>query len=251
MERNNDLCVTTIQTVYDLTTFSWSRPTALPRHTNALVYFLHGSIRYVFPDHTCTAHPGDVLLLPKNIVYRGQRLEESNRFLVIDFETLEDGELEKLNLPRLFPGLPDTGAQFRQILECWERGDMLRCRELIYRLVQSFTRQHRQDKRVSLAISLMRQNLSDPELSLDALCHRVCVSQSHLRRLFHRELRQSPMQYLTQLRMLQARAMLAQGDLPISDVARSCGYGSLYYFSRDFKEKNGMNPSLYRKQFRI
>lgn len=251
MEQCRDLCVTTIQTVYELTTWSWSRPNALPRYTNALVYFIQGSIEYVFQNETCVSHPGDVLLLPKGIVYRGTRREEENHFLVIDFETLEDGELDRMGLPRLFPGKPDSLELFRYILESWEAGNPLRCRELIYQLLQSFTRPHICDARVSQVISQMRQQLADPELSLDSLCRQACLSQSHLRRLFHQETGQAPAQYLLELRMDQARAMLVQGNLPISSIAQACGYSSLYYFSRDFKKRNGISPSLFRKQLRI
>lgn len=96
MDFTRDIQITQILTIYDMTTTSWSRPKPLPRYTNALVYFLEGAVTYYFEAETLTAKSGDVLILPKNIVYSGQRVCETNRFIVIDFETAKENELRAL-----------------------------------------------------------------------------------------------------------------------------------------------------------
>ncbi|WP_221469391.1 AraC family transcriptional regulator [Cohnella nanjingensis] len=56
----------------------------------------------------------------------------------------------------------------------------------------------------------------------------------------------SPIQYVNQRRMETARALLAQPDWNVSDVAASIGM-KIYYFSRMFKAHTGLTPSRYRK----
>ena len=132
MDLNHDLCITKILTIYDLTTATWFRPKPMPRYTNALVYFLKGSITYSFESETLTAKCGDVMILPKNIVYSGLRVCEINRFIVIDFETAAEHELRSLGLPILFPGFPDTCRRFREILRLWEENNLLLCSYATY-----------------------------------------------------------------------------------------------------------------------
>lgn len=241
-----DLCVTQIITVYDMTTFHWYRPKPLPRYTNALVYFTEGSITYYFEDETLTAHPGDILVLPKGVVYSGQRMEEKNSFVVIDFETEQAGELDRLGLKRVFPGPKDSVERFRRILECWENGSMLLCRSLIYSLIHDLLSTSRADRRVADVIALMKRRISDPELSVADLCAAASVSESHLRRMFRQETGRSPAQYLNDLRIAQAKSMLLHSDASVGEVAEFCGYRSLFFFSRDFKNKTGIAPSHYR-----
>ena len=41
--------------------------------------------------------------------------------------------------------------------------------------------------------------------------------------------------------------MLLTSELPISDVAYQSGFQELSYFSKIFREKNGVTPSEYRR----
>lgn len=240
-----DLRVTGISAVYELTTYTWSRPRPLPRFTNALAYFREGSVTYFFENETLTAHPGDVLVLPKGVVYAGERQEEKNSFYVIDFETEEPGELDRLGLSRVLPGPKGSAERFRRILGRWEDGDMLLCRSLLYELVHSLMVSAPADRRVAEVIALMKHRLSDPGLSMADLCAAASVSESHLRRMFRQETGRSPKAYLSDLRMAQAKSLLLHGDVPVGEVAALCGYSSLFYFSRDFKNKTGLPPSRY------
>lgn len=248
MDLNHDLCITKILTIYDLTTATWFRPKPMPRYTNALVYFLKGSITYSFESETLTAKCGDVMILPKNIVYSGLRVCEINRFIVIDFETAAEHELRSLGLPILFPGFPDTCRRFREILRLWEENNLLLCRSQIYALLSSFhaNTHATTDPRVANTITIMKQRIGDPDLSLHDLCHFSGLSASHLRRLFHQETGLSPHQYLDKLRITHARHLLINSDSSIGEIAEFCGYRSVYYFSRDFKDKTGRSPSEFR-----
>ena len=246
MDFTRDIQITQILTIYDMTTTSWSRPKPLPRYTNALVYFLEGAVTYYFEAETLTAKSGDVLILPKNIVYSGQRVCETNRFIVIDFETAKENELRALRFPTVFPGYPDTAHRFREILRLWEENNMLVCRSRIYALLSTFHGTTSADQRIAGIISVMKQQLGNPDLSLRELCHSFGLSPSHLRRLFHQQTGLSPHQYLEELRITQAKHMLVNGDSSIGEIAEFCGYRSLYYFSRSFKEKVGTSPSEFR-----
>ena len=57
----------------------------------------------------------------------------------------------------------------------------------------------------------------------------------------------SPAQYLLNLRMQKACRLLRDADLRIYEIANLCGYCNELYFSRVFKNANGMTPAAWRK----
>ena len=242
-----DLNITQIISVYDQVTYTWSRPKPLERQTNVLSYFREGSVTYYFEDETVVGQAGDLLAFSKGLVYSGQKIAQKNSYFVIEFLTEEPFELEKLGLGRITVAPKGTRERFRRILDSWNNGDVLLCRAQIYELLHSLTYTEEEKETLKAVIALMKHRISDPDLSLSDLCNAASLSESHLRRLFHQETGSSPMQYLTELRMNQAKNMLAQGDVSIGEVAEFCGFSSLYYFSRSFHRRYGMTPTQYRQ----
>ena len=55
-----------------------------------------------------------------------------------------------------------------------------------------------------------------------------------------------PRQYLLKHREDEARRLLCETDLPLSDIAGRCGYSSLSYFHQAFRRGLGMTPGQYR-----
>lgn len=67
-------------------------------------------------------------------------------------------------------------------------------------------------------------------------------------RHFHEIVGTSPIQYVQQLKIDRAKALLSATDQPVSDIARALGMEP-YYFSRLFKKHTGLAPSDYRVLF--
>ena len=79
------------------------------------------------------------------------------------------------------------------------------------------------------------------------LANRLGVSDRHVRRLFESELGVSPLQYLQTRRLLSAKQLLADTDLPITEVALASGFASVRRFNAAFAQHYGMNPSQLRR----
>ena len=54
--------------------------------------------------------------------------------------------------------------------------------------------------------------------------------------------------YLNDLRVDKAAALLLQGDRTIAEIARECGFKTIPYFNRAFKRSKGITPGEYRKK---
>jgi AraC family transcriptional regulator of adaptative response / DNA-3-methyladenine glycosylase II len=96
--------------------------------------------------------------------------------------------------------------------------------------------------------------LDEPEAWLDAppsaelLASRLGVSDRHLRRIFEQQLGVSPLQYLQTRRLLTAKQLLADTDLPITEVALASGFASVRRFNAAFSEHYGLNPTQLRRE---
>ena len=83
--------------------------------------------------------------------------------------------------------------------------------------------------------------------SVAALAARLGVSDRHVRRLFETHLGVSPLQYLQTRRLLTAKQLLADTDLPITDVALASGFASVRRFNAAFVAHYRLNPSQLRR----
>jgi AraC family transcriptional regulator of adaptative response / DNA-3-methyladenine glycosylase II len=82
---------------------------------------------------------------------------------------------------------------------------------------------------------------------LPALAARLGVSDRHLRRIFEAHLGVSPLQYLQTRRLLAAKQLLADTQLPVAQVALASGFASVRRFNTVFAERYGLNPSQLRR----
>ena len=89
-----------------------------------------------------------------------------------------------------------------------------------------------------------------PDITVMDVADHLHISRSYLFALFKNHLNTSPQKFLTMSRISGARELLAKTDLPIADIAGSCGYRNPFAFSRAFKREVGMTPGEYRLEYR-
>ncbi|BDT67758.1 putative bifunctional transcriptional activator/DNA repair enzyme AlkA [Comamonadaceae bacterium OS-1] len=83
--------------------------------------------------------------------------------------------------------------------------------------------------------------------ALPALAARLGVSDRHLRRIFETHFSVSPLQYLQTRRLLTAKQLLADTQLPVAQIALASGFASVRRFNTVFVERYGLNPSQLRR----
>jgi AraC family transcriptional regulator of adaptative response / DNA-3-methyladenine glycosylase II len=95
------------------------------------------------------------------------------------------------------------------------------------------------------------QHWTDPDASTamsERLANRLGVSDRHLRRVFEEHLGVSPLQYLQTRKLLTAKQLLADTDLPVTQVALASGFASVRRFNAAFLEHYRLNPTQLRRQ---
>ena len=84
-------------------------------------------------------------------------------------------------------------------------------------------------------------------LTIEALAKEAFLSPFHFARAFKGATGTTPHRYLTYRRIERAKALIAEGELPLAEVADECGFSSQAHFTRRFKQFVGTTPGEYRK----
>ncbi len=87
------------------------------------------------------------------------------------------------------------------------------------------------------------------KLSLDDLGSIIKSDRFRLCRLFKAATGATLFEYINFVRLLSAEEMLIKTQKSISEVAFECGFASIQYFNRVFKENRGYTPGMFRKMF--
>jgi AraC-like DNA-binding protein len=101
---------------------------------------------------------------------------------------------------------------------------------------------------INKARILLRTNIVQ-EVSLEKIAEELNISYSSFRKIFKAYTGIAPGQYLIQLRIEKAKTLLADPSKSIKQVAFDLQFESSFYFSRSFKEKTGLTPENFRKQY--
>ncbi len=82
----------------------------------------------------------------------------------------------------------------------------------------------------------------EEDFDLDACAAHLSLSRRQIERLFSRYLNVTPVRYMNDLRLARGRALLAETDMKVTEVAIACGYASASHFSKSFRKKYGVSP---------
>jgi len=84
--------------------------------------------------------------------------------------------------------------------------------------------------------------------SLSELSERLGVTDRYLRKLFEQYLGTSPKQFDVYKRLMFAKQLLHDSQLPVSEVAHAAGFNSVRRFNDAFQKKLSLTPTQVRKQ---
>jgi len=94
-----------------------------------------------------------------------------------------------------------------------------------------------------------RERLAEP-LTVEAMARHANVSPRTFARRFRAETGTTPLQWLLGRRVLAARQLLEESDLPVEEIAREVGFGDAASLRAHFRRATSTTPTAYRRTFR-
>ncbi len=92
------------------------------------------------------------------------------------------------------------------------------------------------------------RNCYDTPITLEDMASTAGMSPKYFCRFFKELTDKTPVEYLNTYRIERAARKLTGTDLPVTEIAFSCGFNDLSYFIKTFKHYKGMTPREFRKR---
>ena len=226
---------------------------AYPKHNHEedeIVLALSGNIEIKAHGEVYSVKSGDVMVIPKGIYHEGFSGDGfSNIYLHaenIDFSDVAhtkdtDGSIKAVML------------LIQKLLSEKESGYSMIADSLLLALTEYIGRNLKLEYKYPFVLALKNtiyENISNPDFSIADKISKMGFSSDYMRRCFKEETGETPLDYLTRLRIERAKSLLIQKSFTsVGDVASLCGFSDNFYFSKTFKLHTGLSPREYRKHF--
>ncbi|MBR1404114.1 MAG: response regulator [Treponema sp.] len=112
-----------------------------------------------------------------------------------------------------------------------------------------YRNEHVQGRYADLILRAKRyidQNFASPDICLRSAAETVNLSPNHFSTVFSQDCGITFIEYLTRVRIEQAKKLLRASDMKSSDIAYEVGFSDPHYFSFIFKKSTGMSPREWR-----
>lgn len=246
-----------------------------------LFYIRRGIFEIYRTEGNCRVETGTVYVVPPNEVHSIRSLCDDGEYMGLSFDTsaiamgrehffqrkfVEPLQSGKLHLPRL---LKISDPVNKTLFEYFERlfcldieasddvskrflytmgicTDLMNC--CTFGDEEGIAEQADSDL-VKECVKYMHDHYKE-KLSLSVLAEHVHVHPNYLCAAFKKDVGVTVLEYLSRIRVEQARELLGRRNPNISQVAEQCGFRSISTFQRSFKAITGITPSGYAKNFK-
>lgn len=226
------------------------------RLTHGFIIKIKGYNEYDFGDKRIKINEGELIFLPKGSSYEYvSNTEGENLYTSINFEADIDNKEVTVYSLKDFYGLDFLSESFSVLWKFGNTAERYECMSVFYSLLAFLSRTDTTNDKnlkkfeiIEPAVSYLISHVYDSELKVDRL-HRLCgISDTYFRKLFRLKMSMTPVEYLTNIRLSHARSIIESGDFDcIKEVALSVGYTDPLYFSKAFKARYGISPSLINR----
>ena len=228
----------------------------LHRH-HELLLVRRGTIRARVNGQSEQIAAGAYAYVPSNAVHAYESVGSSTVDVCVfsdDFIPTFGKELRKKTLDRIgFTCRPTVAALADEVLFVPEKTvDLYTRKGALYAVVGEIVSSMRLDDATPHSATLAERILRyisehyTESLTLGQMAHDLGYDERYLSRCFHRIIPIHFSRYVNRLRVETAIELLQRSDLPLSEIALECGFGSIRSFDRVFGEVTGKAPREFR-----
>lgn len=246
----------------DLIPFHW--------HKEIQITWVHqGTLSYCINGETFTLDRSKLLFINSTVLHSSKTIDEDARTLCIDFnQTIFHPMILKYYVSSLFE---NSACAFKLIslnpyqLDTLEKFTTWNEKTLGYFSVTNFLSQLVEDMlnnyeeeddythfdeshMFNQILEFVHGHYNEPldVKNIADFCH---INKNKLTLLFNKYTNMSPIKYLNEHRLYNAKNMIVNSDLSISTISEDVGFNQLSHFVQQFKKRYGLTPLKYRKKY--
>jgi len=153
-------------------------------------------------------------------------------------------------LSSVIPNARRAGYEAASLLDRMIAGEKVAAQTILLEPIGVATRQSTDvvaltDARISKAVRFIREHACEG-ITVEDVLRAVPMSRTVFERRFKRLLNRTPHDQILRVRIERVKAMLANTELTLAQIAERTGFGHIEYLSVAFKRATGVSPSGYR-----
>jgi AraC-like DNA-binding protein len=232
--------------VYESSAKRWD---AKARKNHIVGIQLEGSALHTFSNQEFVISRNCVYFLNKKDDYKVEVYEPGKAFS-IHFTTYGDIDTDSFCIPI------SVSDEFISILEkariAKDTNDELTLLSLLYTFCAKLERVRQKkyfpkDKRMIKAKNYINLHYNEKNCLISAVSE-IGLSSRRFGELFKENFDITPNDYIIHCRVEQAKSLLSSELFTIEQVALTCGFSDIYYFSKVFKKLTGISPSKWAQK---
>ena len=245
----NNIVITNIDEIFTVLSPKNRTAKISKRKSYALSFCIDGQITYIHNNNEIVSDKNHAVILPKGQSYTLHG-DKTGSFPVINFQCAEPLCDTIVSIPIQNPNLYIKDFEQIKALSLFKdnRNKMM---SIFYDMLHRLSSQNTNNSVISRAIAYLENNYDNPGLTNAELAKQCNISEVYFRRIFEKQYKMTPKQYIVNVRINKAKQLLVENSLKINAVAEHCGFSNQYHFCRVFKKKTGLTPTEYIKQNKI
>ena len=217
-----------------------------------LTMALAGDLEYRVNNRKITVKEGSLILMPPGTKRERFRTEGSTVYVSFNFRTEED--LSAL------PLLVEEGVtkEIRIMLHACNEIDRDRgayqqeafedMTSAILNAIRAEVTRSQNSELTERILAYIRANYRHP-ISLRKIAKEMAYSFTYCDQIFKKDMGVSIIRYLIDYRIQKVKEFLIENLISLKEIAERTGFGECNYLSRQFKQRTGISPLRFRKQF--
>lgn len=232
-----------------------------------ILFSAEGSGTLEYDDKKVVITAGEYFFLPRNKPHSYYPNEEMWDVRWTAFEgSVCDEVLNRFGMKEPIVIKPEDGNVLEKIFDKMvvsQENDILYCDHtcsgLVYDYLIEFHRfmdadadsvRSRQISMLLPVLKFMHDNFRS-DISMTQLSEIIGVTPQHFCRVFKKTMNVRPNEYLTQIRLAEAKRLLAENNASVYDVAEKSGFRDAGYFSTVFRKHEGISPVQFKRKVGI
>ena len=225
-----------------------------------LEYVVSGSGTILLPDGTYkTVEAGDVFYIPRKTDHYYFSNDEYGQWvkIYVNFGGDVFNDFIKgfgLGDRYIYPGL-DISEEIREcisIVKSKSTATEIKCSAAIFNIVKKMYYRVYNDKNENVSDADVLKKYIDKNYSgkadIKTLAALIGKSESQTIRIFKKNFKTTPHQYILEKKLIMAKILLKNSELPVKSVSQKLNFADEFYFSNTFKNRYGMSPNNYKNQ---
>ncbi len=113
---------------------------------------------------------------------------------------------------------------------------------------KQITVENHSDSNLKNIVTFIGENFSDPELTVDSVTTNTGISQSNITKTLRHYFNKDYSHYLKEIRLTEAKRLLEETDLQVTEIAFEVGFNYISSFTRAFKAHYSITPKKIRDE---